>query len=211
MSENKNISESQGHGFIVEKEIINSKINIILENHFDYTGEYDIPPMQIKTLKMQYNNKKEIKSTIEFGSLLRKIKSKTPYILIIVGYEQNKDIKKIIFSDSIYISEEIINIINGELTIDNVLHLEQNLKSFKTGKHKDAREWAKQSKIEYNPKTIFDIRFKIDSKNQRRIQCAIDLIKLYDICKTNLILENKYSISDINSNARKRNNIKLDQ
>lgn len=210
MSENKNISESQGHGFIVEKEIINSKINIILENHFDYTGEYDIPPMQIKTLKMQYNNKKEIKSTIEFGSLLRKIKSKTPYILIIVGYEQNKNIKKITFSDSIYISEEIINIINGELTVDEVIYLEQSLKSFKTGKHKDAREWAKQAKIEYNPKTIFDIRFKIDSKNQRRIQCAIDLIKLYDICKKNLILENKYSISDINSTARKRNKIKLD-
>ena len=199
--------ESQEHGFIVENEIKKCKVNLILENHFDYTGEYDIPPMQIKTLKVQYNNSKEIKATIEFGSLFRKIKNKTPYILIIVGYEQILNTKEIVFSDSIYISEDIMKIINGELTTEDVIYLEQKLKSFKTGKHKEASEWAKNTKIEYNQKTFYDIRFKIDSKNQRRIQCAMDLIRFYDLCKKNLELENKYSISNIDSAPRKRNKL----
>ena len=115
------------------------------------------------------------------------------------------DWKKVIFSDVVYVSICCFNELKGNLTIYDIEKLNEKLKSFKIGEHNEARNWAKIQKEIYNSKTKFDIRFKIDSKNQRRIQCALKIETIYQILQKDLNLKyNKLQIKDISSTARIR-------
>jgi aminoglycoside phosphotransferase (APT) family kinase protein len=51
-----------------------------------------------------------------------------------------------------------------------------------------------------------DARIKIDSKTQRRIQCAIPLKALYNLVHKEFNVENKLVLPSINSPKRIRNN-----
>lgn len=197
------MAESQKHGFVFENIIKNHQLcNIVRDveenQYFNYTSEYDVLPMQIKSFKFESN-------TIELASLKRFYQKNDDFILVMVGYVQENDVKKVVFSDNLLITKNILNKIRGTLTLENIIELEEKLKSFKVGQHFEAREWAKEQKLIFNDLTKIDIRFKIDSKNQRRIQNAIKLDTLYDICGVELKIINKLKIPDIKSSERVRN------
>lgn len=197
------MAESQKHGFDFEKWIRLNKLNEIYNVSFDsvkYTNDWDIPPSSIKSFKYESEN-----PTIEFGSIERVFKNQSSYILILIGYEQISDIKKPVFSDALYIQKEHIDKFKGNLDINILSFLSEEIKKFKIGEHESARKWALEQKKIYNDKTIYDIRFKIDSKSQRRIQCALKLNDIYSVLDKELVKFNKLEIPEIHSLPRERN------
>ena len=194
------MGESQKHGFEFQQNVFQLKIETILENiNINYTNKWDVPPISIKSFNF-------LSQTIEFGSIERIFKNTEDFILVLIGYEQQSDVKSVIFSDCILITNQHLQQLKGSLAINAVNELNEKLKSFKIGLHEEARSFAKQQKQIYNKQTIFDIRFKIDSKNQRRIQCALNLKTLYKTIEKELKIENKLKLQNITSGVRKRNN-----
>jgi hypothetical protein len=192
------MAESQSHGFEIEKDIVEHKIPLIyqmVKDNFIYNSKWDFPPLSIKTFKFSGR-------TLEFGSIERIFRSTDDFVLVACGHEQNGNFKEIVFSDAIYISNKIFRELKGDLTLEDINYLNQTLNTFGIGKHEEARKWAKEAKEKYNCKTSFDIRFKIDSKKQRRIQCALKLEDLYEILKRKVDVSNKLSVNNIKSNRR---------
>jgi tRNA A37 threonylcarbamoyladenosine biosynthesis protein TsaE len=107
-----------------------------------------------------------------------------------------------LFSDAVYVSNKVFKELKGDLTLEDIYYLNQTLRTFGAGKHQEAREWAKQAKEKYNNKTSFDIRFKIDSKNQRRIQCALKLEELYKMLDKNVDVVNRLNLNNVKSSKR---------
>jgi hypothetical protein len=194
------MAESQEHGFKFEEIIKKEKlllINKLVEDEIGYTNEWDVPPVSVKSFK--YDSK-----TIEFGSIERMFKNEINFILVLIGYSQENNIKTVVFSDALLINKQILKSLKKNLTLEDIYFLSNKLKSFSEGYHNEARSWAKEQKKIFNNKTYFDIRFKIDSKKQRRIQCALKIDVLFDIIKTELIKENKLQVPNIESKSRKR-------
>lgn len=193
------MSAAQQHGFDFEKYIMENKLNEIIKLHkkdIPYTYEFDIPPIQIKS----FNYSKKV---IEFGSLKNKINQNSDYVLVLIGYEQVGEIKKVVFSNSFYIPSKISTKIKGNLNLNYINDLENKIKSFERGKHTAARNWAKQErKTVKNFESLYDVRFKIDSKIQRRIQCSLKLDTFFDFFEVNQIT-NHLKIPSINSPSRK--------
>lgn len=193
------MGESQKHGFEFQQNVFQLTIETILENiSINYTNKWDVPPISIKSFNFA-------SQTIEFGSIERIFKNTEDFILVLIGYEQQNDVKLVIFSDCILITNQHLQKLKGNLTIGTINELNEKLKNFKLGFHENARKWAKEQKQIYNTQTDFDIRFKIDSKNQRRIQCALNLKTLYRVVGKELKIENKLQLQNITSSVRKRN------
>ena len=192
------MAESQVHGFTIEKEVMRDKIPQIyqmVKDDFVYNSKWDFPPLSVKTFK--FNTR-----TLEFGSIESIFNSTDDFILATCGHEQNGDFKEVIFSDAVYISNKVFKELKGDLTMEDIKHLKDTLKTFGVGKHQEAREWAKEAKEKYNGKTKFDIRFKIDSKNQRRIQCALKIDTLYEAIDKKIKEKNELNINNIKSVKR---------
>ena len=197
------MAESQKHGFDFENWVRDNKLIEIYEvskTEVKYTNDWDIPPSSIKSFKYEVEN-----PTIEFGSIERIFENKSSYLLVLIGYEQIGNIKKTKFSDVLYIQKEEMKSLKGKLDSNIITDLCNTIKTFKEGKHVEARKWATEQKAIYNNDTIYDIRFKIDSKTQRRIQCALKLKDIYEVLGKDLIIENKLNIPEIESSARIRN------
>lgn len=197
------MAESQEHGFKFEEYVLDNKmieIRKVFKNSIGYNNEWDFPPISIKSFKNEVAN-----PIIEFGSIERIFSNSDSYLLFLIGYIQKNNYKIPNFSDILFIQKKDMIKLKGDLDIATIKLLNKKIKSFKEKKHEEAREWAKKQKEIYNSKTIYDIRFKIDSKKQRRIQCALKLKDLYNKTNNNLLLNNKYNIPGIYSTKRIRN------
>lgn len=196
------MSESQKHGFIFEDWIKENKLNEIyklMNEGIVYTNDWDIPPVSIKSFKFNKEN-----SSIDFGSIERIFTNQSSYILVLIGYEQTDDIKKPVFSEALYIQLPHMKKLKGTLDLETIKSFSDKVRSFQEGEHIEARIWAREEKLKHNHKTTYDIRFKIDSKKQRRVQCALRLKDIYSCLNKPFIKENKLGIPEIKSGIRKR-------
>jgi hypothetical protein len=214
------MSESQKHGFIFEE--LAKKSPLLIEyykNKFlvknveihetKYNGKWDSiikSDIEDKSLSVKSFKYTSPNTKIEFASISNIFNIQNDFILIIIGYEQEEDIKKVVLSDILHIQKEHLDIFKGKLDIEIVNDLCENITKFEQGEHLVAREWAKKQKELYNGNTMFDIRFKIDSKTQRRIQCALSIKDIYEVIGKEFSLENKLNIENIYSSKRKRKN-----
>ncbi len=197
------MSASQNHGFKFEEYVLDNLMKDIRDKFKDsisYTNEWDFPPISIKSFK---NENEE--AVIEFGSIDRIFTNENSYFLVLIGYTQVNDYKIPNFSDILFISQKNMKSLKGDLDEKTLQLLNEKVKSFGPGKHKEARTWAAAAKKEHNEKTTYDVRFKIDSKKQRRIQCALKLKDLYNETNNDLSLINKYNIPKVQSSTRIRN------
>lgn len=195
-------TESQSHGFIFEEQVksrINEYLNLIT---IKYTNKWDIPPVSVKSFKF---DKTKSNNRVYFGSIENIFKINDGFFLALIGYEQKKSIKKVVFSDFIFIQASHFEELKGELTLNEIEELSNYLKTFKEGFHNKAREWYKSILPKYSDKSKFQINFKVDSKKQRRIQCSISIEELYDNLKQEFLINNKLEIKDIESSPRQRN------
>lgn len=186
------MGESQIHGFQFEELVKDWKIKKVLNNiSLSYTNNWDVPPISIKSFKYDKNL---ASNNVEFGSIQRIFSIAEDFIIVLVGYEQENNCKKVVLSDALYISVSTMNILKGSLNINDLNNLNKKLKTFGKGLHQEARLWAKEEKSRVKELSKFDVRFKIDSGSQRRIQCALNLNVLYNTLQRKQI---RYSINSI--------------
>ncbi|MDO8563679.1 MAG: hypothetical protein Q7R87_01585 [Nanoarchaeota archaeon] len=164
------MSEVQSHGFTFERWIKN--VLNVDEPASKYTQKWDILdkiPISIKC--MGKSNALELSSAIRFWE------NDKPFLLIIGRWEQVGAHKTIISIDEILIGDEIMNKLRGSLTLKELKEFNSKIISFPAGKkgQKEGIIYANKWKNENANKIgLITITHKIDSKNQRRLQCNVN-------------------------------------
>jgi len=172
------MAEVQIHGFVFEnwvKKVL--KVDKLASN---YTQKWDVPgetPISVKFMGLT--------NALEFGSTVRIWEIEETFTLVIGRWEQIGD-KKIVRSiDEIDIRPDDLEEMKGKITLKEIKEFDKRIKSFPAGKEgqKQGIEFAKKWKNERKDRIgLLTITHKIDSKNQRRIQCNLNFqnyVKLF--------------------------------
>lgn len=164
------MTEVQKHGFTFE-----DWIKKILQEHkkeSKYTQKWDISgelPISIKCIGE--------KNALELSSAVRFWETNNPFLLIVGRWKQMKEFKKIISIDELLISLDILKKLRGNLTLEELKEFNSKIISFPAGKEGQragivyAKKWKKKHAHKIG---LITITHKIDSKNQRRLQCNIN-------------------------------------
>lgn len=178
--------ESQSHGFDFEDKIIEAVVGIkkneyqnLIENR--YTSSMDI----VKGIKSKYDYSIKVskeKSGIGGGDILRFFDHSLKGFKLIVGvWKQSTSDTKTYHT----IYEFDIRKTDFEILWNNISRKEickfvdyvRNIPSGKKAQQDNRALWKQKRQKIYDTcgKGIVDIAAKIDSKNQRRVQCSIDI------------------------------------
>lgn len=164
------MTEVQNHGFIFENWV--KRILGVEHLAHRYTQKWDVPgetPVSVKCMGL--------KNALEFGSTVRIWEITTPFTLVVGRWTQAGS-KKIIKSiDEIDITLEILKKMTGDITLDEIKEFDKKITNFPAGKFGQAQgsAFAKKWKAERKKRVgLLTITHKIDSKNQRRIQCNLN-------------------------------------
>jgi hypothetical protein len=172
------MSEVQEHGFIFEDWVK----GVLGVKHLatNYTQKWDVAkgiPVSVKFMGM--------KNAVEFGSAVRIYEIDEPFILVIGRWKQDGNLKYVRSIDEIVITPEILRRMRGDITLAELREFDEKIKSFPPGKEGQAagsffaRKWKSERK---SRKGLLTITHKIDSKDQRRVQCNLNYtnyIKLF--------------------------------
>ena len=164
------MAEVQEHGFIFQKWIKKVLgVDNLAENYTEKWDVHGVNPISVKCMGL--------KNALEFSSTVRIWEINEPFTLIVGRWEQ-VGTKKIIRSiDEILITPEILKKMKGEITLKEIKEFDEKIKRFPAGKEgqKEGIEFAKKWKADRKEKLgLLTITHKIDSKNQRRIQCNLN-------------------------------------
>lgn len=164
------MTEVQNHGFVFEDWV--KTILGVKELAYNYTQKWDIhgeKPISVKCMG--------ITNALEFGSTVRIWEINETFTLV-VGRWQQLGAKKIIRSiDEIDITPEILNKMRGNISLEEIRNFDKKIKTFPAGidGQKQGIEFAIKWKAERKDRIgLLTITHKIDSKNQRRIQCNLN-------------------------------------
>lgn len=177
------MSEVQAHGKDYEDHVIFERTGLS-KREYDalkkngYTSELDL----CKELIVNYHGsiKSSKSNTINCADLLRKMKHKE-YRLIIGLYKQVGKKKVFHTQYEFYILPEHYELLWGDMKYEVMEQYVNKIKSIENGKkaQKEYQLVKKQWKSEVKcDKSLFIINPKVDSKEQRRVQCSIHLDKL---------------------------------
>ena len=157
---------------------------------FDIEGVFDKElhlNTSIKTTKLSLRN-----AEVFSMSDARRIFSLNEDFRMLIGLYEQRDQRKTFVKVLEYIvKKEDLEKLRGEVTLEMVEKFHEKLKSFPEGKHKEARIYHKKENAKMKDKTLITLNPKIDSKNQRRLQCSFkrkvlesilppEQIKVYD-------------------------------
>jgi hypothetical protein len=164
------MTEVQNHGFVFENWI--KDILGVRELAYNYTQKWDISgefPISVKCMGLT--------NALEFGSTVRIWEINETFTLVIGRWKQVGSQKIIVSIDEINIHTDDLNKMRGEITLQEIKDFDKKIKAFPAGKEGQkqgitfAREWKKNRKDRMG---LLTITHKIDSKNQRRIQCNLN-------------------------------------
>ena len=194
--------EVQKHGFDFEKKIL-SILNVEKEV---YNSKYGINcPCPISIKYVGHTN------SIGFGSVPRFWTIQPPLNLIVGRWYQEGAFKKIISIDEYILNLERLNIMKGAILAEEICEFDNKLKIFSGGKDGQilAQVYAEKWKAEHKDRFgVLNIAPKIDSKNQRRVQCDLSynkLIKLFGNISMKPIFRGVEFIEMFKSEQRKFN------
>jgi hypothetical protein len=194
------MSESQYHGIIFE-DIKIKELTGIHKKEYDklkaqgYTSSFDL----VNGIIVPYNG--SIKTTgngiVNCADILNRLKE-TDYRLIVGIYNQEKDIKFFYTEYEFYITQNDYNKLWGEMTYESVEPFVRYVKSIPHGKEAqkntaDSRNFLKH--IVQDKNALMKINPKVDSKNQRRVQCSFSIREM-------ILSGVKYIKKDINITIR---------
>lgn len=164
------MSEVQKHGFIFEEWI---KEVLGVDNlAYNYTQKWDVPgeiPVSVKCMGMT--------NALEFGSTVRIWEIDEPFTIVIGRWEQRGTTKIIRSIDEITITLNILRRMRGSITIEELRNFDARIKRFPAGEDGQiagiafAKAWKRERE---NRMGLLTITHKIDSKDQRRIQCNLN-------------------------------------
>ena len=187
-------SQSQSHGFIWENEIREKVFELpCCKND---TNKYDILATDNKWDNNENISIKTSKSdNIDCGDIIRfyNYDFEKKNTIILVKYDQKGDYKVIKEIIEIEYNLELRNYLFGSVTLDKLMELNTMVKSVENGKiatniHKQIFDFRNNLQKDYG--MYIRISIKIDSKNQRRVQCSIPKLS-YLLDKIPLNLKNR--------------------
>jgi hypothetical protein len=210
------MSQSQSHGFIWENEIREKVFE--LKNCNNDTNKYDI---EAKDNKWDNNENISIKTSktdcIDCGDIIRfyQYDFTKKNTIILIKYDQKGEYKVIKEILEIDYNLELRNYLFGSVTIDKVMELVNMVKSVKSGKiepeiHKELYIFKNNLQKDFGMNIRIGI--KIDSKNQRRVQCSIPKLSVLlnqfpmNIKSAGMLIRGIAIVPMIYSLVRKRNN-----
>ena len=170
-------TQSQGHGLFWDSEI---RENIFgLKSCKNDTKKYDIDYYENKFNENE-NISIKTSSTNGFGccDILRFYNGDfdKKYTIILLKYRQDGNFKKIKQIIEIDYSEELRNYLFGTVTESILIDYVEFVKSIPPGKVSDEvkKEYKYlKKKLQKEHNMIININPKVDSKNQRRVQCSV--------------------------------------
>jgi len=170
--------EVQHHGFKFEDWV--KKVLGVDHLASNYTQKWDVPgetPISVKFMGLT--------NALEFGSTVRIWEIEETFTLVIGRWEQVGN-KKIVRSiDEIDIRPDNLKEMKGKITLEEIKEFDKKIKSFPAGKDGQDKgiAFAKKWKADRSDRMgLLTITHKIDSKNQRRIQCNLNFnnyVKLF--------------------------------
>lgn len=211
-------TQSQSHGIIWENEIREKVFN--LKPVKNDTNKYDI---NAKDNKFDINENISIKTTgsdnIDCADILRFYNSdfNKKLTMYVIKYEQKTEVKVIKEILEINYCKELQNILFGSITEEELINYVNLIKSIPKGVVSDniKRTYInKKKELETNYSMYINISPKVDSKNQRRVQCSIPKIsKLFELYPQFIVsrtneskIRNITICSSIKSKKRQRKN-----
>lgn len=178
------------------------------------TDLFDIESKFDKILGFPTSIKTSKNKTIGLSDARRIFTINEPFRLLLLRYIQKGNYKNPYELHEFIISLDKLNELRGNLPLTQVDFFHNQLKSFVLGEHVAARKFSKDYKkyLLDNYSSAISLNPKIDSKNQRRLQCSISLNDLSNIIEpenhkiylanSNLISFGRISIGPILSSSR---------
>lgn len=177
------MAEEQQHGFAFQEFVRETAANIkgSAAAFTDYTGKWDMlavdnpdsagGPISIKTA--QWN------SGIGFGDVLRQFSLQETFTLVVGFWQWQRGIKKVVKVVVITVVPEVWRSLWCPIEVRDLLLLNEVVKDM-TQTPQAARH-AAQAIVSRPPFTqaVFTVNRKIDSKQQRRVQCSLSQAKLF--------------------------------
>lgn len=174
------MSEVQSHGIAFEDLKI-KELTGLSKNEYDklksngYTSPFDL----VEGIIVSFNGsiKTTGKNTIECADILKRMKEKE-YRLIVGCYTQQENNKVFHTEYEFYITSDDYSKLWGSMTYEKVKTFVDFVKSIPDGKEaqkntlKDRKLLQEQVQCKHS---LMKINPKVDSKNQRRVQCSVKL------------------------------------
>ncbi len=146
-----------------------------------YTEKWDVPamfntrsivPKELRALPVSVKTVKQ-GSPIAFGDAIRQFNINEEFVLIVGFWKQSGSAKNFVAVEATKISIETWRKLWNPLSLENLLELDALIKDYQMH-YKTVREQAKamKSSSPFNS-AMMVLNPKVDSKNQRRLQCSL--------------------------------------
>ena len=175
--------EGQAHGNSYENDVIMERTGLTKEEYDalkdnGYTDEFDL----VKGLIVDYDGsvKSTGSNTVDCADIQKKMQHKE-YNLVVGKYDQVGYNKVFHTEYEFFIQPEHYDLLWGSMRMDDIDAFVNYVKSIPSGKiaQKDTKVARKVFKEEIQDKTaLYTINPKVDSKNQRRVQCSLKITEL---------------------------------
>lgn len=172
---------NQLHGKKIE-DLIKNTFQGSADSFREITAKFDIEAKFDKERNLDTSIKASKSLIIEMADARRFFSNQEPFRLLVCRYKQTGKKKEFYEINEIFLTQEILTEIKGNIPYLEVEKFHNSLKDFPIGKHKEARAFAQDRKKELLEKFKSSIILnpKIDSKNQRRLQCSLNLNEIYE-------------------------------
>jgi hypothetical protein len=175
--------EVQAHGNSYESDVIKERTGLT-KDEYDalkgggYTDEFDL----VSGLIVDYNGsvKSTGSNTVDCADIQKKMEHKE-YNLIVGQYDQVDDNKVFHTEYEFFITPADYDVLWGSMREDDIDAFVGYIKSIPSGKEaqKSTTAARKMFKEEIQDKNaLYTINAKVDSKNQRRVQCSLKIKEL---------------------------------
>jgi hypothetical protein len=175
-------NEVQKHGFVWEKDILCNIYGATKEElkEIKYTNRIDLPAHLNRLDKCNISVKTtKDENTVCMADCLRvfdAVSSGTPKHMVVVHYEQIQNIKKIINITEVDLTDTR-DLLFGTLTRSQIEELDKLVKSVPKGRAPNPQEKNEIDSLRDYLRGLSGailLNVKIDSKNQRRLQCSFN-------------------------------------
>lgn len=197
------MASNQLHGKKFE-DVVKSTFSGASDNKRKSTSIFDIESFydkdkglntSIKTKKKRKNNNE----VFELADARRIFSFDEDYRMLVGLHEQKGDRKEFGVIIEYIIKKENLEKLRGCLSYDEVEKFHSDISSFEAGKEgqKKGRTYCKNNKPDLQKRTLITLNPKIDSKNQRRLQCSIKRKVLEDALPDEQIIVHDDTYKDL--------------
>lgn len=194
------MAEVQAHGFIFEDWIVQeitgktkNEYNLLIPN--GYMSSYDIHKGILSD--HNYSVKTTKKDQIECGDIIRQF-DKDEYKMVVGYYDQVDEYKYFHSKYTFSFTSDHRDLLWGRMNredLDLYVDYVKKIPAGKDGQLKFQRERKEMKKLFEDKNALFSINPKVDSKNQRRVQCSLKIKKLVKSIPYELETMNEYFVS----------------